>query len=339
MSQGHRDRPATGSRRKTPSYTFTSTKLCTVSLPTSGAPCEPGEATTCTLSVAYGLGATRRASGACSARTSPIFHSFDQILKLAGSSSPIQALARQRGVVVRSSHVCDLDTALGRRPRPLGMHLAPPKFAPGVAPRGNATPAAFAPEAPTRRSTASQSEHREHASFGGVAPNAAKVFSSVWCPSGPGLTLAGLTQSRLVAAIVPPGGQNQKGAARRLGLAAPARGRSAGRRGASVQYLSLRQTSRVTQALLDCRNVYHQILATTRRGHTRDGAVCSNALATHTHQHNKTRRDTQTASSVKARAAVVVATGGSQGGSAGHYRAPSTRLPRTPGSSSSVCNE
>ena len=290
MSQGHRDRPATGSRRKTPSYTFTSTKLCTVSLPTSGAPCEPGEATTCTLSVAYGLGATRRASGACSARTSPIFHSFDQILKLAGSSSPIQALARQRGVVVRSSHVCDLDTALGRRPRPLGMHLAPPKFAPGVAPRGNATPAAFAPEAPTHRSTASQSEHREHASFGGVAPNAAKVFSSVWCPSGPGLTLAGLTQSRLVAAIVPPGGQNQKGAARRLGLLPPRTQRRPPRR--SVQYLSLRQTSRVTQALLDCRNVYHQILATTRRGHTRRGM---HWLRTHTNtiRHGATHKQRQ----------------------------------------------
>ena len=37
--------------------------------PPSSAPCEAGEATTCTLSVAHEMGATRRSSGACSART------------------------------------------------------------------------------------------------------------------------------------------------------------------------------------------------------------------------------------------------------------------------------
>ena len=44
-------------------------KLCTLTAPTSGAACEPGEATTCTLSEGHRLGATRRSSGACSART------------------------------------------------------------------------------------------------------------------------------------------------------------------------------------------------------------------------------------------------------------------------------
>ena len=62
---------------------FEGEKLCTVTSPISSAACEPGEATTCTPSVAYGVGATRRPSGACSARTSPIFGSFDQFVKLA----------------------------------------------------------------------------------------------------------------------------------------------------------------------------------------------------------------------------------------------------------------
>ena len=147
----------------------------------------------------------------------------------------------------------------------------------------------------TRRGRAltPRSEHKEHASFGGVAPNAAKVFSSVWCPSGPGLTLADpkcLTHKVALAAIVPPGGQNQKGAARRLGLLPPRTQRRPPRR--SVQYLSLRQTSRVTQALLDCRNVYHQILATTRRGHTRRGM---HWLRTHTNtiRHGATHKRRQ----------------------------------------------
>jgi len=46
-------------------------------------PDEPGEATTCTLSVAHEMGATRRSSGGCSACTSPIFRSFYQFVKLA----------------------------------------------------------------------------------------------------------------------------------------------------------------------------------------------------------------------------------------------------------------
>ena len=44
-------------------------RLRTLIPPPSSAPCEAGEATTCTLSVAHGLGATRRSSGAFSAST------------------------------------------------------------------------------------------------------------------------------------------------------------------------------------------------------------------------------------------------------------------------------
>ena len=39
--------------------------------------------------------------------------------------STVRALARQRGVVVRSSPARDLATVLGRRPRPLGVRVAP----------------------------------------------------------------------------------------------------------------------------------------------------------------------------------------------------------------------
>ena len=44
-------------------------RLRTLSPPPSSAAHEPGEATTCALSVAYSLGATRRRSGVCSAST------------------------------------------------------------------------------------------------------------------------------------------------------------------------------------------------------------------------------------------------------------------------------
>ena len=40
--------------------------------------------------------------------------------------STVRVLARQRGVVVRSSPACDLATVLGRRPRPLGVRVTPP---------------------------------------------------------------------------------------------------------------------------------------------------------------------------------------------------------------------
>ena len=40
--------------------------------------------------------------------------------------STVRALARQRGGVVRSSPARDLATVLGRRPRPLGVRVAPP---------------------------------------------------------------------------------------------------------------------------------------------------------------------------------------------------------------------
>ena len=38
----------------------------------------------------------------------------------------VRVLARQRGVVVRSSPACDLAAVLGRRPRPLGVRVTPP---------------------------------------------------------------------------------------------------------------------------------------------------------------------------------------------------------------------
>ena len=40
--------------------------------------------------------------------------------------STIRAVARQRGVLVQSSHAGDLAMGLGRRPRPLGMHMVQP---------------------------------------------------------------------------------------------------------------------------------------------------------------------------------------------------------------------
>ena len=43
----------------------------------------PSEVTRCVPSDAYGLGVTRRPSGACSASTWPIFRCSNQIVKLA----------------------------------------------------------------------------------------------------------------------------------------------------------------------------------------------------------------------------------------------------------------
>ena len=62
---------------------FCGAKLGTVSPATFSAVFQAGEAATWTPSVAYGVGATRRSSLACSARTSPISGPFDQIVKLA----------------------------------------------------------------------------------------------------------------------------------------------------------------------------------------------------------------------------------------------------------------
>ena len=56
---------------------------CFLTWPPSNAPVEPGEATARVPSVAYGLGVTKRPSGACSASTWPIFRWFYQIVKLA----------------------------------------------------------------------------------------------------------------------------------------------------------------------------------------------------------------------------------------------------------------
>ena len=77
-------------------------KLCTLSGPASGAPCEPGEATTCTLSVAHGLGATRRTP-----QSVPGFHVVEFPFFLPNGEtrrlrleSMVRVLAHQRGVVV-----------------------------------------------------------------------------------------------------------------------------------------------------------------------------------------------------------------------------------------------
>ena len=56
---------------------------CFLTWPPSNAPVEPGEATARVPSVAYGLGVTKRPSGACSASTWPIFRWVYQIVKLA----------------------------------------------------------------------------------------------------------------------------------------------------------------------------------------------------------------------------------------------------------------
>ena len=53
--------------------------------PPSSVAYEPGEATTCALSVTYGLGVTRRPSGACSAIASCTYGRSDHLAKLAGT--------------------------------------------------------------------------------------------------------------------------------------------------------------------------------------------------------------------------------------------------------------
>ena len=140
VAQGHRGRPAAGSRRRTPSYKFTSTKLRTPTPPTSSAAREPGEVATCEPSVAYWVGGVRRSFGAYPARTSPILSSFDQIVKLAAYDSKVRfgAVARQHGFLVRSSPARDLATVLGRRHRPLGVRV-PPSHRSGSRPAGGRT--------------------------------------------------------------------------------------------------------------------------------------------------------------------------------------------------------
>ena len=58
-------------------------RVSTLTCPPTRAPYDPGDVTTCALSVAYGLGATRRRPGVCSAFTSLSFPCSDQIVKLA----------------------------------------------------------------------------------------------------------------------------------------------------------------------------------------------------------------------------------------------------------------
>ena len=65
-------------------------RLRTLTWPPSSAPYELGEATTWKLSVAYRLGVTKRAYGACSDSTWSIFRWFYQIVKLAAHAQKVQ---------------------------------------------------------------------------------------------------------------------------------------------------------------------------------------------------------------------------------------------------------
>ena len=72
------------------------------------------------------------------------FHVVDFPFFLPNAETPrsrlervVRVLARQRGVVVRSSPACDLATVLGRRPRTLGVRVTPPhplRLAPNASP-------------------------------------------------------------------------------------------------------------------------------------------------------------------------------------------------------------
>ena len=68
----------------------TTYRSSTLTWPPSSAPYEPGEAITWKPSVAYGLGVTKRPSGACSASTWSIFRWFYQIVKLAAHAQKVQ---------------------------------------------------------------------------------------------------------------------------------------------------------------------------------------------------------------------------------------------------------
>ena len=72
------------------SWNWTCKRLRTLTWPPSSAPYEPGEATTCVPAVAYGLGVTKRPSGACSDSTWSIFRWFYQIVKLAAHAQKVQ---------------------------------------------------------------------------------------------------------------------------------------------------------------------------------------------------------------------------------------------------------
>ena len=72
-SQGHGDHPAAASRRRTPSYKFTSTRLRTLTPPPPHAPCAPLALTTCAPSVPHATAGLTSPSGECSACASPIF--------------------------------------------------------------------------------------------------------------------------------------------------------------------------------------------------------------------------------------------------------------------------
>ena len=65
--RAHGGRPAAASRRRTPSYKFTSTRLRTLTPPPPHAPCAPLALTTCTPSVPLVTAGSTSPSGACSA--------------------------------------------------------------------------------------------------------------------------------------------------------------------------------------------------------------------------------------------------------------------------------
>ena len=72
-SQGHGDNPAAASRRRTPSYKYTTTRLRTLTPPPPHSPRAPFAVTTCAPSVPHATAGSTSSSGACSARASPIF--------------------------------------------------------------------------------------------------------------------------------------------------------------------------------------------------------------------------------------------------------------------------
>ena len=102
VSQGQRGHPATGSRPRTPSYKFTSTKLLPTYRPFCHAPGEPSVAATCKPGGRQGLAGAGRRRRALSACTSCIFDRIGQIAQPAGHrlGSAVWGVARLRGSVV-----------------------------------------------------------------------------------------------------------------------------------------------------------------------------------------------------------------------------------------------
>ena len=116
-SQGHGDHPAAASRRRTPSYKFTSTRLRTLTPPPPHAPCAPLALTTCAPSVPHATAGLTSPSGECSACASPIF--------VESASPPGTACAALRALFLLCTGPTRFDarSSRGRRPeRTLGEH-------------------------------------------------------------------------------------------------------------------------------------------------------------------------------------------------------------------------